>query len=90
MGISSKRVQKTAEASIMQLSFEEWETPVVMFSQNKQPGMLWVCTFKFFLLVQIKLKHVGVWRWGKAQTHTAMHEHTGGENKLRFRAALYT
>lgn len=37
--------------------FEEWEIPVVMFPQNKQPGTLWVCTFKFFLLVQIKLKH---------------------------------
>lgn len=59
MGIATKRVQKTAEPSIMRLSFEEWEIPVVMFPQNKWPGTLWVCTFKFFLLVQIKLKHGG-------------------------------
>lgn len=47
--------------------FEEWEIPVVMFPQNKQPGTLWVCTFKFFLLVQIKLKHG---RGGNANTHS--------------------
>lgn len=80
MGISTKRAQKTAEPSIMQLSFEEWEIPVVMFPQNKRPGTLRVCTFKFFLLVQIKLKHGGE----GAQTHTAMHEHTQGKKKNSF------
>lgn len=77
MGISSKRVQKTAEPSIMQLSFEEWEIPVVMFSQNKRPGTLWVCTFKFFLLVQIKLKHGGFGGGGmRKHTQPCMSTHT--------------
>jgi len=50
--------------------FEEWEIPVVIFPQNKQRGILWVCTFNFSPCTN-KTKH------GGKNKHTAIHEHTG-------------
>lgn len=80
MGICTKRTQKMAKPSIIQLSLKSGKYQLLCFPKISSAAL---CGFvpSIFLLVQIKLN-----TGGNANTQTAMHEHTGKLFEIRGRA----
>lgn len=80
MGICTKRTQKMAKPSIIQLSLKSGKYQLLCFPKISSAAL---CGFvpSIFLLVQIKLN-----TGGNANTQTAMHEHTGKLYEIRGRA----